>query len=160
MSITSVGAELKPTTSVAGIDATVINKNNNNNNNTNTNTNNANSIKQQQLINASRSANKAEQPVKVSDVVENNATVTDAKQAISVPLSAEQLEKVAQQLQDFVGEMNRGLEFTVDKDSGRDVIKVIDKNSGDLVKQYPSEEVLSLVAKLSEMIGSFVDAKV
>jgi flagellar protein FlaG len=158
MSITSVGAELKPTTSVAGIDATVINNNNNNNNNTNTN--NTNSVKQQQLINATRSANKAEQAFKVSDAIENNATVKDAKQASSAPLSAEQLEKVAQQLQDFVGEMNRGLEFTVDKDSGRDVIKVIDKNSGELVKQYPSEEVLTLVAKLSEMIGSFVDAKV
>jgi flagellar protein FlaG len=156
MSITSVGAELKPTTSVAGIDATVINKNNNNN----TNTNNANSVKQQQLINTTRSANKAEQALKVSDVIENNATVKDAKEASSAPLSAEQLDKVAQQLQDFVGEMNRGLEFTVDKDSGRDVIKVIDKNSGELVKQYPSEEVLTLVAKLSEMIGSFVDAKV
>jgi flagellar protein FlaG len=156
MSITSVGAELKPTTSVAGIDATVINNNNNNN----TNTNNTNSVKQQQLINATRSANKAEQALKVSDAIENNATVKDAKQASSAPLSAEQLEKVAQQLQDFVGEMNRGLEFTVDKDSGRDVIKVIDKNSGELVKQYPSEEVLTLVAKLSEMIGSFVDAKV
>jgi flagellar protein FlaG len=156
MSITSVGAELKPTTSVAGIDATVINKNNNNN----TNTNNANSVKQQQLINTTRSANKAEQALKVSDVIENNATVKDAKEASSAPLSAEHLDKVAQPLQDFVGEMNRGLEFTVDKDSGRDVIKVIDKNSGELVKQYPSEEVLTLVAKLSEMIGSFVDAKV
>jgi len=76
------------------------------------------------------------------------------------PLSPEQLEKVAQQLQDFVGEMNRGLEFSVDKDSGRDVIRVIDKSSGDLVKQFPSEEVLTLVAKLSEMVGGFVDAKV
>ena len=75
-------------------------------------------------------------------------------------LTPPQLEKVAQQLQDFVGEMNRGLEFSVDKDSGRDVIKVIDKASGDLVKQYPSEEVLSLVAKLSDMVGGFVDAKV
>jgi flagellar protein FlaG len=79
---------------------------------------------------------------------------------VKSPLTAEQLEKVAQQLQDFVGEMNRGLEFTVDKDSGRDVIKVIDKSSGDLVKQYPSEEVLSLVANLSNMVGGFVDAKV
>ncbi len=78
----------------------------------------------------------------------------------SEPLTPQQLEKVAQQLQDFVGEMNRGLQFTVDKDSGRDVIKVIDKSSGDLLKQYPSEEVLSLVSKLSEMVGGFVDAKV
>jgi flagellar protein FlaG len=75
-------------------------------------------------------------------------------------LTPEQLQKVAQQLQDFVGEMNRGLEFSVDKDSGRDVIKVIDRSSGDLVKQFPSEEVLTLVAKLSDMVGGFIDAKV
>jgi flagellar protein FlaG len=76
------------------------------------------------------------------------------------PLNVEQLEKVAQQLQDFVGDLNRNLEFSVDKDSGRDVIKVFDKDSGDLLKQFPSEEVLTLVSKLSEMVGGFVDAKV
>jgi flagellar protein FlaG len=75
------------------------------------------------------------------------------------PLSNKQLEKVAQQLQDFVGELNRNLEFSVDKDSGRDVIKVFDRDTGDLIKQFPSEEVLSLVSKLSEMVGGLVDAK-
>ncbi|MBL4899304.1 MAG: flagellar protein FlaG [Colwellia sp.] len=91
--------------------------------------------------------------------IENEKKSVD-KIAIKEPLTAEQLEKVAQQLQNFVGDMNRGLEFSVDKDSGRDVIKVIDKSTGDLVKQFPSEEVLTLVAKLSEMVGGFIDAKV
>ena len=153
MSITSISPELKPTSTVAGLDGTVINKNNNNSSN----------VKEQQLIDATKSANKAEQASKVSEVIKNNASETVAKDKEAneaAPLSVEQLEKVAQQLQDFVGEMNRGLEFTVDKDSGRDVIKVIDKNSGELVKQYPSEEVLTLVAKLSEMVGSFVDTSV
>ena len=96
----------------------------------------------------------------VSD--KNSASVVSeqAEQVSEEQLTPQQLEKVAQQLQDFVGEMNRGLEFSVDKDSGRDVIKVIDKSSGDLVKQYPSEEVLTLVAKLSDSVGGFVDAKV
>ena len=75
-------------------------------------------------------------------------------------ISSEQLKLVAQKLQDFVGEMNKGLEFSVDKDSGRDVIKVIDKNSGDLIKQYPTEEVLDLVAKLSEATGNFINTDV
>jgi len=75
------------------------------------------------------------------------------------PLTVKQLEKVAQQLQDFVGDLNRNIEFSVDEDSGRDVIKVIDKDSGDLLKQYPSEEVLTLVSKLSDMVGGFVDEK-
>ena len=78
------------------------------------------------------------------------------KKEITTP----QLENVAKQLQEFIGKMNRGLEFLVDEDSGRDVIKVIDKNSGELIKQYPSEEVLSLVSKLSKVTGSFVDSKI
>jgi flagellar protein FlaG len=76
------------------------------------------------------------------------------------PLTATQLDKVAQQLQDLVGDLNRNIEFSVDEDSGRDVIKVIDKDSGDLLKQYPSEEVLTLVSKLSDMVGGLVDTKV
>ncbi|TWX69909.1 flagellar protein FlaG [Colwellia demingiae] len=83
--------------------------------------------------------------------------VSDAEQKNKALMTSEQLEKVAQKLQDFVGEMNKGLEFSVDKDSGRDVIKVIDKNSGDLIKQYPTEEVLDLVAKLSEATGNFIN---
>lgn len=98
---------------------------------------------------------KSSQPESIEEI-RKSVDEIEAKE----PLTAEQLDKVAQQLQDFVGEMNRGLEFSVDKDSGRDVIKVVDKSTGDLVKQFPSEEVLTLVAKLSEMVGGFIDAKV
>jgi len=84
----------------------------------------------------------------------NNQEVT------AQPLEREQLEEMAQQLQEFMGEMNRSLQFQVDQDSGRDVIKVLDKNSGELIKQYPSEEVLSLVSKLSETAGILIDQTV
>jgi len=76
------------------------------------------------------------------------------------PLEREQLEQMAQQLQDFMGEMNRSLQFKVDEDSGRDVIKVLDKETGEVIKQYPSEEVLSLVSKLSETAGLLIDQTV
>lgn len=75
-------------------------------------------------------------------------------------LTPEQLEKVAQQLQNFMGEMNRSLQFQVDEDSGRDVIRVLDKQNGEVIKQYPSEEVLSLVSKLSQSAGLLVDQEV
>lgn len=81
----------------------------------------------------------------------NNQEVT------AQPLEREQLKKMAQQLQEFMGEMNRSLQFQVDEDSGRDVIKVLDKDTGDIIKQYPSEEVLNLVSKLSETAGLLID---
>jgi flagellar protein FlaG len=96
---------------------------------------------------------------KQEDAVNASKKVAEETE-VNQPLTPKQLEKVAQQLQDFVGDLNRNIEFSVDEDSGRDVIKVIDKDSGDLLKQYPSEEVLTLVSKLSDMVGGFVDAKV
>lgn len=72
----------------------------------------------------------------------------------------EKLDKAAQKLQEFADKTNTSLEFLVDQESGRNVIKVIDKTSGDIVKQYPTEEVLSIVAKLSEAPGAFINFEV
>mgnify|MGYP000212253429 CR=1 FL=1 len=121
------------------------------------------------------SNDKSEQPVistKAIESKENIAFVDKVKLAEKAEKSKEsedkpsdvmtpkQLEKVAQQLQDFMGEMNRSLEFLVDKDSGRDVIKVLDRGTGDLVKQYPSEEVLTLISKLSDATGNLIDTEI
>jgi flagellar protein FlaG len=103
---------------------------------------------------------KKDEVVKAERVSQQESQQKSKEITYSKPLNSEQLEKVAQQLQNFVGELNRNLEFSVDKDSGRDVIKVFDKGTGDLIKQFPSEEVLTLVSKLSEMVGGFVDTKV
>lgn len=90
--------------------------------------------------------------------VQKNAPVSDVKK--SEAMTPDQLEKVAQQLQEFMGDMNRSLEFLVDKDSGRDVIKVLDKGTGELLKQYPSEEVLTLISKLSDVTGNLIDTEI
>ncbi|WP_024606223.1 MULTISPECIES: flagellar protein FlaG [unclassified Pseudoalteromonas] len=95
-----------------------------------------------------------QQQLQQNQYEKNNQEVT------AQPLEREQLEQMAQQLQDFMGEMNRSLQFKVDEDSGRDVIKVLDKSTGDVIKQYPSEEVLSLVSKLSESAGILIDQTV
>lgn len=92
--------------------------------------------------------------VKEADI---NSQKQDEQAISEKQLNREQLEEVAQQLQDFMGGMNRSLQFHVDEDSGRDVIKVVDKNTGDVIKQYPSEEVLGLVSKLSETAGKLID---
>ena len=101
-----------------------------------------------------------------NDLAKNTARIeaqskSSISEASNTPtMTPKQLEKVAQQLQDFMGEMNRSLEFLVDKDSGRDVIKVLDKSTGDLVKQYPSEEVLGIISKLSNATGNLIDTEI
>lgn len=62
--------------------------------------------------------------------------------------SHEDVQRAAQQLEQFMQSMNRYLEFRVDQDSGRTVVTVKDKTTGDTIRQIPSEEVLHLAQNL------------
>lgn len=92
---------------------------------------------------------------------ENVAEVKkQAEQALIEEKNVESAQKVAQQLQDFVSSLNKNLRFSVDEKSGREVISVVDKASGELIRQIPSEEMLELASRISKAAGLFVTEKV
>jgi len=62
--------------------------------------------------------------------------------------SVDDLKRAAQQLETFMQSMNRYLEFRIDQDSGRTVVTVKDKTTGETVRQIPSEEILRLAQNL------------
>ena len=61
------------------------------------------------------------------------------------------IEEVASKLQDFVNLIDKKLQFSVDENSGRHIVTVTDKLSGDIIRQIPSEEVLRLAQNLSDL---------
>lgn len=58
------------------------------------------------------------------------------------------VESVVSRISDFVQNFQRDLHFTVDKDSGRTVIKVIDSETEKLIRQIPAEETLRIARSL------------
>ena len=52
---------------------------------------------------------------------------------------------------------NRSVLFLVDEESGTDVIKVVDGNSGEIIRQMPTDELLGFMRNLTNMLGNFVD---
>ena len=116
--------------------------------------------KQQETSNVSKKYTSELSELVVGEKDLSNATKAAEEKVVQKQLPKEQLEVLAEKLQDFVGSLNKGLEFSVHEDSGRDVIKVIDRDTKEVVRQYPSEEVLELVAKLSDAAGNFINSKV
>ena len=55
---------------------------------------------------------------------------------------------------------NVGLEFSMHEESGRTMIKVIEKDSGNLIRQIPPEEVLDLIARMGDVLGILFDKRV
>jgi len=52
--------------------------------------------------------------------------------------------KAAAQLQEFVSSMGRNLNFSIDETTGYNVVKVVNPDTGELIRQLPSEELLKI----------------
>ena len=65
--------------------------------------------------------------------------------------SRDQVESAVSTIQEFVQSVRRNINFSVEDTSGRVVVKVTDSNSGDIIRQIPSEEALQLAESLEEV---------
>ncbi len=63
----------------------------------------------------------------------------------------EEITAAVTQLNDFVQNVARDLMFSIDDESGRSVMRVIERNSGELIRQIPSEEALKLAQLTAEL---------
>lgn len=62
-----------------------------------------------------------------------------------------EVRRAISRLNDYIQTLRRDLRFTIDEESGRSVVRVIDSETGDLIRQIPSEEVLAIAQALSEV---------
>ena len=78
----------------------------------------------------------------------------------SVQSSREQLKEAVKATNDFVNLVNNSVEFSLDDDTGATVVKVIDKETKEVVRQIPSEEMLAIAKALDTVQGLLVRQKV
>lgn len=62
----------------------------------------------------------------------------------------ESLESAVSNINDYVQNLQRSLQFTVDEATGKDIVTVLDKETEEVIRQFPSEEVLEIARRLSE----------
>ncbi|PLY16723.1 MAG: hypothetical protein C0631_02975 [Sedimenticola sp.] len=66
-------------------------------------------------------------------------------------MTGEQLGGIVDDLNQFAQAVKRQLQFTVDDESGKTRIKVVDAESGDIIREIPSEEVANMQKRLKEV---------
>ena len=65
-------------------------------------------------------------------------------------ISDEQVKDAVSKLNEYVQSTERTLDFQMDEDSGKTVIKVFDKASSELIRQIPNELALELAQNLND----------
>lgn len=66
------------------------------------------------------------------------------------PLNEVDVQEAVQKLNEYVQNTSRTLDFQVDEDSGKTIVRVFDKDSEELIRQIPGELALELARKLNE----------
>jgi flagellar protein FlaG len=70
------------------------------------------------------------------------------------------LAKALDKIRKDIGGANTTLEFSIHKETNSIMFKVMDKDTGQVIKEVPSEKILDMVAKLCELAGVYVDKRV
>ncbi len=68
-----------------------------------------------------------------------------------VKVNTEEVKNEIENLQQFNQSINRSLQFKVDEELGVTIVRVIDKETEELIRQFPPEELLNLSRRLKEL---------
>ncbi len=82
-----------------------------------------------------------------------------AVKSVSPAEEEDKLKDAAEKANEFVNAMNLGFQFSVDKDTKQVVCKVVNKQTGELIRQIPSKEMLEIAKALDILQGLIIRKK-
>jgi flagellar protein FlaG len=76
--------------------------------------------------------------------------VTGASESQATPPTPEQLKQAVDSINQAFSAMSSDIQFSIDQDSNRAIIKVVDQKTKEVVRQIPSAEALAIAKSLEE----------
>jgi flagellar protein FlaG len=107
------------------------------------------------IIQNTRQINQTMQPdVRAQDAAparaEFKAVTTTPAQNAPKQASAEELKSAVPTINQAMRQSNHSLEFSVDTDTHQTVVKMVDASTGELIRQFPSEETLAISRSIDQ----------
>ena len=103
------------------------------------------------------------QPVAEDIAAKQTSTVVElprqAVKEVDTKVTIDTVKSAAQQINKVLQQFDRNLQFSVDSDTGINVVKVIDTQSKDVIRQMPTQEMLAIAKALDKLQGLIIRAK-
>ena len=90
-----------------------------------------------------------------TEVQKTTEVTPDTKKSVA-ELQKEDVKKAVDDIQKFVSTKNQDLQFSIDEELGKTVVKVVDRSTKEIIRQYPSEEMLQIAKALDKLQGLLV----
>ena len=100
----------------------------------------------------------------VTVMLDQAASQARAQAALAVPVidaapQPAQVEAAIASVNRHLQLASRGVEFSIDKGSGRTIVRLVDSETKQVLRQYPSEEMLSIARSLEQLEGLLLHQK-
>ncbi len=89
-----------------------------------------------------------------------SAGVSVVAEAKKVEHSERDLQQAVTKLNDFAQTIQRNLLFSLDKESGKLITKVVDSKTNEVIRQIPNEETVALARNLAALGGHEAEFKI
>jgi flagellar protein FlaG len=83
----------------------------------------------------------------------------DAVQRSAPAPSMAQVKQAVQDINQSMRSLSQGLEFSIDTDSKQTIVKVIDPQTKEVIRQMPSQEALEIAKALDQVLGKLIREK-
>ena len=93
-------------------------------------------------------------PIRFSTV---SVSSTPSQATVPEPID---VKEAVEKLNKYVQSQQKHVNFSIDEATHSTVIKVYKTETGELIKQFPPEEILAMAAYLRQSIGWMIDTKV
>ena len=106
----------------------------------------------EQKLLKSQQENRIDQTVPDKDILKEKD-----KKGLIQKLTGDELEKIKEATNEVLAQLNIQLDFDIDKTLGKVIVKVINKETGKVIRQIPPEEMLKIAKRMEEMSGILID---
>lgn len=83
----------------------------------------------------------------------------NAVPAVSPAEERQRVKQAVEQVNKAVPSFSRNLQFSVDEDTNKNIVRVVDTTSGELIRQIPSEEIIEIAKALDKLQGMIIRQK-
>ena len=81
------------------------------------------------------------------------------EQKSTTPLTSDQIEKTVDEIRRHIEPVAQNLLFTIDKDTGKTIVRLIDSSTKEVLRQIPSEELIAIARALGKGQSGLIERK-
>ncbi len=90
---------------------------------------------------------------------DDHVAMAQNKESQKAPVDGDRVDRVVESLNNLAQSLKRKIEFSINDDTGQTVIRIVDSENDQVIRQIPPEEMLRLAEHLKDAQGLIVDSK-